>query len=348
MAAQRSHNNATEHANCVFINIDWKASRMYHTLNVNLRKLNDTITVVVRTMKPAIIMLCEVGESKHQLNQQQMEQIEDEVKSSWASAATEGVSLRALWEQGAPYMTVYNSNVIECSEHRIIRDAYNSDGDGPRSAQTFVCKLPCGESIDAVNVHAPSGTVRLKTWQRKQLLRNLLQSSSGESSGVNIGSSNFLIGGDMNTGSHAMSQLLQGVRTDGYLHTQERIHERPIPRHGDLCIAGGIKTETLSMTAPHYDPMHDPYGVCWSATAQPLASGNATGQPVPVVAAQMDKPEPRTGRLGRVGKLPQQRLSPTGYATEQSVPAVAAQTPSSSSGWSDSQQCKHPKLPKSA
>ena len=133
MAAQRSHNNATEHANCVFINIDWKESRMYRTLNANLTKLNNTIVAVVRAMKPAIIMLCEVGDSKNQLSQQQMEQIEDQVISSWKAAATEHVSLCALWEQGAPYMTVYNSKVIECSEHRILRNVYLVDGDGPVS-----------------------------------------------------------------------------------------------------------------------------------------------------------------------------------------------------------------------
>ena len=263
---------------------------MYRTLNANLTKLNNTIVAVVREMKPAIIMLCEVGDSKNQLSQQQMEQIEDQVISSWNAAATEHVSLCALWEQGAPYMTVYNSKVIECSEHRILRNVYLVDGDGPRSAQTFVCKLPCGKSIDVVNVHAPSGTVRLKSWQRRQLVRNLLQSSSGQSSGVNIGMSNFLIGGDMNTGSHDMSKLLQGCRNDGFLHTQEQIHERTIPKHGDLCIAAGIETTTLPMTVPHYDPQHQPYGVCWSATAQPLSSGYATEQPVPAVAAQMDEP----------------------------------------------------------
>ena len=68
---------------------------MYRTLNANLTKLNNTIVAVVREMKPAIIMLCEVGDSKNQLSQQQMKQIEDQVISSW-NATTEHVSLCAL------------------------------------------------------------------------------------------------------------------------------------------------------------------------------------------------------------------------------------------------------------
>ena len=59
--------------------------------------------------------------------------------------------------------------------------------------------FPCGESIDVVNVHAPSGYRTLKDPQRKTLLTTMLQSSSQTRPDASIGDAHFLIGGDMNT-----------------------------------------------------------------------------------------------------------------------------------------------------
>ena len=49
-------------ANVVFINIDWKASRMLGTLDANMKLLAGTIEGVVRNMNPTMICMCEVGE----------------------------------------------------------------------------------------------------------------------------------------------------------------------------------------------------------------------------------------------------------------------------------------------
>ena len=78
----------------------------------------------------------------------------------------------------------------------------------------LVCSSPCCESIGVVNVHAPSGDLKLKNWQRQQLLTNVLQSSSQATPGASTGNAHFLIAGDMNTKNLRMSptQLTPCVR----------------------------------------------------------------------------------------------------------------------------------------
>ena len=51
-------------ANVVFINIDWKSSRMNNTLNKNMERLANTITGVVRNLNPTMICMCEVARQK--------------------------------------------------------------------------------------------------------------------------------------------------------------------------------------------------------------------------------------------------------------------------------------------
>ena len=110
------------------------------------------------------------------------------------------------------------------------------------------------KSVDFVNVHAPSGGKTLKDSQRRKLLTNLLQSNSQARPGCTIGQAHFVIGGDMNTDSHRMSNMLQECRHHGSLRTQAQIHEPASPKHGDLCIVAGIRACTLTTSAPNHDP----------------------------------------------------------------------------------------------
>ena len=104
--------------------------------------------------------MCEVGEKKIdlQLSGEKMLQVADEVISAWKHAATEDIKLRHMFTAGAPYVTIYIDGPIRCSNHRILHSLYHAGGE-PRTSQTFLCSLPCGESIDVVNVHAPSGKI---------------------------------------------------------------------------------------------------------------------------------------------------------------------------------------------
>ena len=75
-----SRGAATEHAemsaNVVFINIDWKSSRMNpNRLGLNMRLLATIIAGVVRQMNPTMICMGEVGGTKHPLSEGQMLQV---------------------------------------------------------------------------------------------------------------------------------------------------------------------------------------------------------------------------------------------------------------------------------
>ena len=144
--------------NVVFIIIDWKPNRMNNTLNKHMERLANTITGVVRNMNPTMICMCEAGETKNPLSEEQMRQVVTQVISAWTAAATEDIQLRSMFTTGAPYVTIYIHGPIRCSDHRILENLYSAGGEA-RTAQTFGCSLPCGESIDVVNVHAPLGKI---------------------------------------------------------------------------------------------------------------------------------------------------------------------------------------------
>ena len=262
----------------VFVNIDWNESRRYRQPNRNLRFLKSTITDIVQRMNPTVICMCEVGEANIPLSDWQMEHLAECVISAWNDAVTEHVKLCIMCTTGYPYMTIYNGGVVQCTDHRILDDLYKT-GEQARTAQAFVLVAPGGESVDVINVHAPSQNKRLTDFQRRLLLTNLLQSKSQARRGFTIGNVPFLIGGDMNTTPILMSQLIQTCVDNGSLHTYTgvRAYVRNGAKDGDLCITGGILTaNTLSTTAGNHDPTHDPYGICWSMpqyTAQRI-SGN--------------------------------------------------------------------------
>ena len=144
------------------------------------------------------------------LNPAALAQVEAQCMHAWQGAATEHLELRSMFQVGAPYMTIYKDGPIQCSDHRILEALYYSKGQ-PRTAQTFLCGGPGGETVDVINAHAPSGKNMLIDKQRRTLFTNLLQSNSHSMPGQTIGSARFLIGGDMNTAPCSMSQLPHAV-----------------------------------------------------------------------------------------------------------------------------------------
>ena len=260
-------------ANIVFLYIDWKSTRMHRQRKPNMKHLSKTIASVVHHMDPTMICMVEVGEATQPLTEEQMQAVATESERVWSNTATEHVQLRSMFTTGAPYMTIYRDGPIHCRDHRILYNLYQTHGLA-RTAQTFVCSFPGGESIDVVNVHAPSGKHRLTNPQRQTLLTNLLQSNSLARPGCTIGKAHFVIGGNMHTGSTQMAELLQVCRTNGSLETPTRTHEPTVPKHGDLCIVGGCQAITLMTTAENHDALHDPYGICWS-----MSERSATEQP---------------------------------------------------------------------
>ena len=113
----------------VFINIDWKSSR-HRTVNArnrNAKKLRDTIGSVVRNMQPTILCMCEVGTPTDLLSQDQTKEVERIVMGAWTGAA-KNVKLRSLFSVEAPYMTIYNCKEIACSDHSMMNELYDANG----------------------------------------------------------------------------------------------------------------------------------------------------------------------------------------------------------------------------
>ena len=95
-------------ANVVFINIDWKASRMFNTPKKNMKLLAKTIANVVQNMNPAMICMCEVGEATNPLTLEQMQQVSHESMRAWKEAATEHLELKSMFEVGAMHRTTFS------------------------------------------------------------------------------------------------------------------------------------------------------------------------------------------------------------------------------------------------
>ena len=116
----------------------------------------------------------------------------------------------------------------------------------------------------------------------------------------------------MNTGPFLLPQLLSD------LEVLEHIHQAPFSKHGDLCCSGGFKADTLNTSAENHDPMHDPYGICWS-----MAQVSATEQPLSFSSAQTEDES----------ATQQRAASSSGCATEQPLqtqpphPAPSTQHP---------------------
>ena len=250
--------------NVIFVNIDWKKARhnTEKSIRHNMKVLHDTIAGIVRQMTPAVLCMCEVGTASDLLTEAHMQEIAKTIQKAWKTHATEHFRLRFLFTADAPYMTAYNEVQVQCTEHRILRNIYGAQRQ-PRTAQMFLCLGPDGSSVDVINVHAPSGTPRLTDAQRKTLLRNLLQSNSESSPGHTIGTARFVIGGDMNTAPHSLSQMLQMLRQQGVLHTTAHVMAGTMPKHGDVCFVGSLLAQNLETTGKNHDPQHDPYGIQW-------------------------------------------------------------------------------------
>ena len=194
---------STANTNIIFVNIDWKRSRHDNeeSIHRNMTKLADTISSIVTSLKPGVICCCEVGEATNPMTKEMMSAVADTIRKAWEASATEHPAISFLFEEGAPYLTIWDDKQCKCKHGRILENVYDVPGHR-RNAQAFLCIMP-GESdeecIDVVNVHAPSGKPRLTDSQRYQLIQNLLQSSSMARADTRIGEGKFLLGGDMNT-----------------------------------------------------------------------------------------------------------------------------------------------------
>ena len=263
---------STAVANIIFVNIDWKRSRHNSQMSTrkNLTKLGNTTSSIVTKMKPAVICCCEAGTANDPMTSEEMSAMADAMRMAWETAATERPVIRSLFEEDAPYLTIWDDNRCKCTHGRILNNVYHVPGH-QRTAQAFLCTFP-GESdekgIDVVNVHAPSGSPKLKDAQRRQLIENLLQSNSMTRANRPIGEGRFLIGGDMNTTEVTLGQILDNLRNQGILKRNTEVMVPLNGKHGDICVVGGFTTTLVQERADNHDPKHEPYGIAWRKQPQ--------------------------------------------------------------------------------
>ena len=317
-----------------------------------MQTLSDTIYGVVRNMRPAMICMCEVGDVSHPLTEENMQQVANQTMHAWRDAATEHVELHRMYEVGAPYMTVYDVGQVLCSCHRILRGLYAAQGQ-PRTAQAFLCSGPGGVTVDTINVHAPSGQRKLTDQQRRNLITTLLRNESTSMPGHAIGRARFLIGGDMNTGPHALAGLLQDCRQKHVLVTQEKVLHPLVGRPGDVCFLGGFSATCLTTTARNHDPQHVPYGICWDVQQQ-YASASATEQPFPTwpapSQAEAESATPQRAASSSCAPAPPTPVptpAPPMPAAPMQAPATLAKKQTTASGHATEQPLPAPELPAS-
>ena len=282
---------STARANIIFINIDWKRSRHDNPASTrrNLTKLANTTSSIVTNMKPAVICCCEAGTARSPMTSEQMSAMAHAMRKAWEDAATERPEISFLFEDDAPYLTIWDDNRCKCTHGRILKKVYNVAGHR-RMAQAFLCTMPGEgdeEGIDVVNVHAPSGTPQLTDAQRFQLIRNLLQSSSMTRANRPIGEGRFLIGGDMNTDEVPLGQILDKLQVQGILKTNVEVMVPLNGKHGDICVVGGFTTTMVQERARNHDPTHIPYGIAWRKQPQ-HATEQLTRTPQPQIPTAPD------------------------------------------------------------
>ena len=204
------------------------------------------------------------------MTRQHMLEMADAMRIAWEETATEHPAISFLFEDDAPYLTIWDDNRCKCTHGRILQNVYNVPGHW-RMAQAFLCTIP-GESdeegIDVVNVHAPSGDPKLTNPQLFHLMRNLLQSSSMTRVNRLIGKSRFIIGGDMNTDEIILGQILYKLQCQGILKTNIEVMVPLNGEHGDICVVGGFTTTTVKERACNHDHHHVPYGIAWRKQPQ--------------------------------------------------------------------------------
>ena len=114
---------STAAANIIFVNIDWKRARhaSERSTTRNLTLLANTTSSIVTNMKPAVICCCEVGTAKEPMLKEEIDAMEKTMREAWKQAATGCPVISFLFEDDAPYLTMWDDNRCKCKHGRILK-----------------------------------------------------------------------------------------------------------------------------------------------------------------------------------------------------------------------------------
>ena len=102
-----------------FLNIDWKKARHDTPASTqrNLDTLYNTIHSVVRIHNPSVLCMCEVGCVDAHLTPMMMQSVAETCMTAWRNVcrhATERPDLKAEYEVGAAYLTIWDRRQTTC------------------------------------------------------------------------------------------------------------------------------------------------------------------------------------------------------------------------------------------
>ena len=258
--ATTSFKMVRDHSIVVFVNIDWKASRhnTVDSANRNMKRLKTTVRSIIKTHKPVVICFCEVGESSNPLSLDQMSTVSKAIEDTWHELL-QSTQLQRSFEQGYPYLTVWDSSRVDCFNFHITK-CYERQPF--RTAQLFGMRAATLE-VDIVNIHLASGKEKLTDAARKGSLKNILQRKSSLHDGTIGQSRSFLVGGDMNTCKERMSLIFSTLKRDDVLQSDAMPNfiVPPHGKHGDLAIAMDQDVSVACGEAINHDPMHVPVAI---------------------------------------------------------------------------------------
>ena len=262
------------HSIVVFVNIDWTASR-HNTVasdRRNMKRLKTTVRSIIRTHEPVVICFCEVGDSSNPLTLYQMSIVSQAIEDTWHELL-QSTQLQRSFEQGYPYLTVWDSSRVHCFNFHIT-ECYEPQPF--RTAQLFGMQAATLE-VDIVNVHLASGKEKLTDPARKGSLENILRRKSSLHDGTIGQSRSFILGGDMNTSKERMSVIFSALKRKRLLQSNA-MPNFIVPshgKHGDLAVAMDQDVSLACGKAINHDPKHVPVALKLLHSDPPLDQGKA-------------------------------------------------------------------------
>ena len=76
-------------------------------------------------MKPAVICCCEAGTAMYPMTTEQMSAMAQAMRKAWEEATTEPPAISFLFDDDAPYLTIWDDNRCKCKHGRILKNVYN-------------------------------------------------------------------------------------------------------------------------------------------------------------------------------------------------------------------------------
>ena len=264
--------------------MDWKRARHAgRNWKKHLATWQGTTQEIIRQFDPAVICFCEVGEVSIPLEEQNFDDLKHRTRQAWTSCGAAAEHVEFLQTPDKPYLTAYRTDRVTCSHYRILSDLYPAQG-SERTAQHFLV-TPAGtgaeESINVINVHAPSGTQRLSDKQRTDLVTSLLQSTSLNDTTKSVGNDRYIIGGDLNTGELLLAQIMRAMVRSRACASSWKAFRQLHGKHGDMGFCNGVQGHVLKTHVKGHDPKHFPHAFRWAHGLAP-----ALQQTLPPAAAE--------------------------------------------------------------